>query len=187
VQPRWIIFNEVETKNLCTVRYCSTSNKGLLFCSFEVYRASRPSHPDLSMAWTLIYNRRYLNIAISIEMTWDTNCNLPRLWRHAYPTMDMPIQDGGMHKYFVWNEMKWNEMKWNEMKWNEMKWNEMKWSAMKCNIFYTKNDKNICDKILKLLDHFQTDETYCYFPLRLLISVQLRQNLNLLEANESWW
>jgi hypothetical protein len=29
---RWIIFNEVETKDLCTVRYSSTSNKRLLFC-----------------------------------------------------------------------------------------------------------------------------------------------------------
>ena len=41
-----IIFNEVETKDLCTVRYGLTSNKVLLFCSFEVCRASRPSHFD---------------------------------------------------------------------------------------------------------------------------------------------
>jgi hypothetical protein len=31
-----ILFNEVETKDLCTVRYNSTSNKALLFCCFEV-------------------------------------------------------------------------------------------------------------------------------------------------------
>jgi hypothetical protein len=46
VQPRWIIFNKVDTKDLCTVRYSSTSNKGFLFCGFEVCQASRPSYLD---------------------------------------------------------------------------------------------------------------------------------------------
>ena len=41
-----IIFNEVETKDLCAVRYGLTSNKVPLFCGFEVCRASRPSHFD---------------------------------------------------------------------------------------------------------------------------------------------
>jgi hypothetical protein len=40
------VFNKVETKDLCTVRYSSTSNKDLLFCGFEAYRASRPSYFD---------------------------------------------------------------------------------------------------------------------------------------------
>ena len=44
MQPRSIVFNEVETKDLCTVRYSSTSNKGLLFCGFEVCRDARPSY-----------------------------------------------------------------------------------------------------------------------------------------------
>jgi hypothetical protein len=44
VQPRWIIFNEVETKDLCTVRYSSTSNRGLLFRGFEVCRDSGLSY-----------------------------------------------------------------------------------------------------------------------------------------------
>ena len=44
MQPRLIISNEVETKDLCTVRYSSTSNKALLFCGFEVFRAFRSSY-----------------------------------------------------------------------------------------------------------------------------------------------
>jgi hypothetical protein len=44
VQPRLIIFHEVETKDLCTVRYNSTSNKALLLCGFEVCQASRSSY-----------------------------------------------------------------------------------------------------------------------------------------------
>jgi hypothetical protein len=39
-----IIFNEIETKDLCTLRYNSTSNKVLIFCGFEVRQASRPSY-----------------------------------------------------------------------------------------------------------------------------------------------
>jgi hypothetical protein len=38
--------NKVETKDLCTVRYSSTSNKDLLFCGFEVCQASTPSYLD---------------------------------------------------------------------------------------------------------------------------------------------
>jgi hypothetical protein len=41
-----IVFNEVEIKDLCRVRYSSTSYKGLLFCGFEHCWASRPSHLD---------------------------------------------------------------------------------------------------------------------------------------------
>jgi hypothetical protein len=50
VQPRWIIFNEVETKDLYMVRYSSTLSKGLLFCGFEVFRDSWPSY--LYRLWT---------------------------------------------------------------------------------------------------------------------------------------
>jgi hypothetical protein len=43
MQPRSVIFNEVVTKDLYTVRYSLISNKGLLFCGFKVSRASKPS------------------------------------------------------------------------------------------------------------------------------------------------
>ena len=57
VRPRWIIFNEVETKDLCTVRYSSTSNKDLLFCSFEVLpMASRPSYLDRLWSYPTVSN-----------------------------------------------------------------------------------------------------------------------------------
>jgi hypothetical protein len=31
------------------------------------------------------------------------------LWRHAYPTIDMHIQDGEMHTDFVWNDIFYTE------------------------------------------------------------------------------
>jgi hypothetical protein len=44
-----IIFNEVDTKDLCMVIYSSTSNKGLLYCSFGVFEL--PNHSN--HAWYL--------------------------------------------------------------------------------------------------------------------------------------
>ena len=37
-------YKDNQTKDLCTVRYSSTSKKGLLFCDFEVCWASSPSY-----------------------------------------------------------------------------------------------------------------------------------------------
>jgi hypothetical protein len=43
-----MIFNEVETKDLFTVRHSSTSNKGLLLCDFDVCRQPSPSRSEAS-------------------------------------------------------------------------------------------------------------------------------------------
>ena len=58
MQPGGIIFNKVETKDLCTVRYSSISNKGLLFCNFEVCRASRPAYLDRPRSHALFVDLR---------------------------------------------------------------------------------------------------------------------------------
>jgi hypothetical protein len=88
-----------------------------------------------------------------IALKWPENCSrykvmLPRLWRHAYPTMVCISKMAECMLSILFE--------------------------MKCNIFYTKNDKKICDKILKFVESiFQTEETYCHFPSSLFISVQL--------------
>jgi hypothetical protein len=46
VQPRSMLFNNVETKDLCTVRYSSTSNKGLYFVALKF--AGLPDHHMLT-------------------------------------------------------------------------------------------------------------------------------------------
>jgi hypothetical protein len=52
VQSQWIIFNESEIKDLCSVhevQFNIKQFKGLLFCGFEVCRHSRPSY--LNRLW----------------------------------------------------------------------------------------------------------------------------------------
>ena len=76
-----IIFNEVETKDLCTVRCSSTSKKGLLFCSFEVCRVSRPSYLDRLWSKFEHYcfnpNKAFLTIE-SLDSIQDTRLRLAR-------------------------------------------------------------------------------------------------------------
>jgi hypothetical protein len=52
-----VTMNNVETKELCSVRYSSTSNKSLLFCGFEVFRDSRSSY--LNRLWSMVNAYRH--------------------------------------------------------------------------------------------------------------------------------
>ena len=102
VQPQWIIFNEVETKDLCTVRYSSTSNNGLLFCGFEVCPASRPSYLDRLCIflsrwelyfcyWRLIIQSKLMTVDYSVDITTQStnphqNLNQPKRLMRLHDT-----------------------------------------------------------------------------------------------------
>ena len=79
MQPGGIIFNEVETKDLCTVRYSSTSNKGLLFCHILTDHAcSHALFVDLRISARLTSNIQstLMQLLFSFDQGTSVSCKL---------------------------------------------------------------------------------------------------------------
>lgn len=89
MQPRLIIFNEIETKDLCTMRYCSTSTKNLLYCDLEGCRAA---------SWPL-YNLTDYDFGMKTKFEHEgIACDVTKSLKYKYESWKFYLLGRSLHR-----------------------------------------------------------------------------------------